>query len=374
MSEETIGLVNGGGRMTDDGGGQPSRGAITLDQLIALNDEIVALTRSGMPLERGLVQTGAELRGRLGGITAALGKRMEAGESLPEALKSAGDVPPVYRAVVEAGLRSGHLPTALEGLATYAKGYAEAREQIGLALCYPMIVVSLAFGLFVFIVTSVIPRFLEVFGSLGLSVHGALRVLGRLGESAWYWGPVFPVLLLASAVLWFRSRSALSFQSGRSFGLLRMFPWVGSMMAGFEASSFADLLALLLEFNVPYPEALRLAGDASGDPVLARGSHEISEAVERGLPPDEAMRSRREFPPLLRWVLATGPAHGDLVVALRQLAKRYRSRARFQGEKLRVLLPTVLLFVLGVSATLGYALVVFFPLTSLYEQLSGPIR
>src|SRR4051794_24805558 len=122
--------------MTDHGGGRPPRGAIRLDQLIALNDEIVALTRSGMPLERGLVQTGNELQGRLGEITTALGKRMEAGESLSEALKSAADVPPVYRAVVDAGLRSGNLPTALEGLATYAKGYSDAREQIGLALCY----------------------------------------------------------------------------------------------------------------------------------------------------------------------------------------------------------------------------------------------
>ena len=57
------------------------------------------------------------------------------------------------------------------------------------------------------------------------------------------------------------------------------------MMKGFEAASFADLLALLIEHNVPYPEALVLAGEASGDRAMARSSRELAAAVERGLAP-----------------------------------------------------------------------------------------
>ena len=41
-------------------------GAITLDQLIALNDEMAALARAGVPLDRGLLAVGRELRGRTG--------------------------------------------------------------------------------------------------------------------------------------------------------------------------------------------------------------------------------------------------------------------------------------------------------------------
>ena len=47
----------------------PSRsGSITIDQLLALNEEIAALVRAGVPLERGLLVACARPAGRLGKI------------------------------------------------------------------------------------------------------------------------------------------------------------------------------------------------------------------------------------------------------------------------------------------------------------------
>jgi general secretion pathway protein F len=360
--------------MVDTVGGVWGRAPVSLDELIALNEELVALTRAGMPLERGLVETGPDLPGRLRTITAELGQRLGQGESLPQALGSLrADVPPVYRAVVEAGLRAGKLPMALEGLTTYARGFAEGRQAIGLALWYPLIVLTVAYALFVFIVTTVIPRFLGLFQSLGVPAHAWLSALEWLGASARYWGPAVPVALAVFLVGWFASRRAFSLQRGKSVGgFLRWFPWMGSMMARFEAASFADLLSLLVEHRVPYPEALVLAGDASGDPALARSCRELSAALANGQSPSAALAGPSAFPPLLRWLIVTGPQQVDLAVALRQMAERYRAEARHQGEKIRVLLPTILLFGVGAGATLLYALAVFLPLSTLWEGLANP--
>ncbi len=142
-------------------GGKPP-GPITIDQLLALNDEITALVRAGVPLERGLLVAGRDIRGRLGRIATVLVKRMSRGESLVEALESEKQtIPPLYRAVVEAGARSGQLPVALEGLARYVRGYSEARRAIGLALWYPVMVLALAYALFVGLVRMAVPRFRE---------------------------------------------------------------------------------------------------------------------------------------------------------------------------------------------------------------------
>lgn len=357
--------------MSDIAAGGSRLGPISLDQLIALNDEIVALTRSGIPLERGLVYASDDLPGGLRGVTNGLARRMEQGESLPEALeKLDAGVPPVYRAVVTAGLRSGRLSVALEGLATYARGYVEARQQIGLAVWYPLLVLSLAYVLFVFVLVSVIPTFSDTFDSLRIPSHVVVRALRRAGELAWYWAPIGPVCLALFLLSWFRSGSAYGLQGRRSVGVLAWFPWVNSMLAKFEASSFADLLALLLEHKVPYPDAVRLAGEASGDPALARAGRDVAAAVERGESAESALRGTTALPPLLAWVVATGPRQGDLISALRRMAGRYRSDARFQGEKIRVFIPTILLFVIAFGSTLVYALLVFLPLSSLYFQLS----
>src|SRR5688572_24004919 len=92
--------------------------AVSLDELLALNDEIAALLRAGVPLERGLSQFGRDASGRRGELARDLAERLEKGESLPQAIAaSKQQFPPLYAAVVQAGLKSGRLAVALEGLA-----------------------------------------------------------------------------------------------------------------------------------------------------------------------------------------------------------------------------------------------------------------
>ncbi len=345
-------------------------GRVTVDQLIALNDEIAALTRAGVPLERGLLHLGSDVPGRLGRIANRLGEKLNAGESLSEALASAGEgMPRLYLAVVEAGLRSGRLPVALEGLSAYARGIREAKRSIGMALWYPLIVLSLAYGLFLFLVWFIIPKFVFAFHDMGLPVQIPLLWLDAVGRTVPYWWPIGPGLLLVLMMLW--SGSRLGFGAGWFGWVLLRLPWMGPMVRGYEAASYADLLALLVEHGVPYPEALKLAGEASGDRSLARSSRDLAEAVERGVPPAEALRGRSAFPPILRWLLATVHGQAGLVTSLRQMAERYRGQARYQAEKIRVLLPTVLLIGIGGTVTAAYVLTLFLPLTLLWKGLAG---
>ncbi len=351
-------------------------GAITLGELAALNDEIVALVRAGVPLERGLLRAGGDLTGGLKRIAAALGQRLSRGESLPAALEAEqSTIPPLYRAVVEAGARSGRLAVALEGLTNYVRSYSEARAAIGVALWYPILVLTLAYALFLGVVTLIIPRFIATFDSLGLEVVRPVRWLERLSESVSYWWPLWPVLLAFLAITWWRSGRAARFQSA-SWSLLRIFPWMGSMLADYESAGFAELLSLLLEHEVPYPKALVLAAEATGNPAMISGARRLAAAVERGEAPATAVRElpKRAFRPLLRCALAAGQEQGSLVESLRNLAPMYRKHGAYQAEKLQLFLPTVLMILIGATATLLYALTLFVPLASILRELALPVR
>jgi general secretion pathway protein F len=348
------------------------RGPITIDQLLALNEEIAALVRAGVPLERGLLMAGWDLRGRLGRIAGALGERLSRGESLVEALEAEREaIPPLYRAVVEAGARSGQLPAALEGLARYVRGYAEARSAIGLALWYPVLVLTLAYGLFLGLVVLCVPRFARAFEALGLTLAAPLRSLEWVGERADYWWPAWPIVLLVLAIAWVRSGTAARFH-GHAWTWLRLFPWMKSLLADYETANFSELLALLLEHRVAYPSALILAAESTGSRRLTRGARLLAEALARGEPAAEALRTipSGTFLPMLRWVLSTGEQQGSLVAALENLSALYRKRGRYEAEKLRVFLPTMLMIGLGATVTALYGLALFVPLVSLLKGLS----
>ena len=60
------------------------------------------------------------------------------------------------------------------------------------------------------------------------------------------------------------------------------------------------------------------------------------------------------------------------MAALHNLAEVYRKRAQYQADKLSVFLPTILMIVIGASATLFYVLALFVPLTNMLRELTVP--
>ena len=122
---------------------------MSLDDLVALNDEIAGLVRSGVPLEMGLAGLGGDLPGALGRIVQRISESSSQGRSLSDALADAGDqIPPVYCAVVTVGLRTGRLSGALESTAHTARNLREVRSAIAPAVLYPLLVVLLGYSLF----------------------------------------------------------------------------------------------------------------------------------------------------------------------------------------------------------------------------------
>jgi len=352
------------------GGGRP----VTVEELVALNEEIAALVRAGSPLESGLGRSGEDLPGRLGVIAERLSARMKRGESLVDALDAEkATIPPLYRAVVEAGARTGDVGAALRGMSRYLRGFAEARDAVGLALWYPLVVATLAYALFLGMATVIAPRFHAAFASLGLPTTRALTVIEALGRSAWFWWPIWPLALAAVAIAWVRSGRASRFDAG-SWTFLSLFPWMRSLVRDYQSAGFAELTALLLENRIAYPKAVSLAAEATGNARLIDEAHAIAATMERGGTAAEAVGSRtfQAFSPMLRWALAYGHSEGSLVRALRNLAPMYRARAAYKAEKVRLLLPSLVIIVVGASAALLYALTLFLPLTGMLNELAGP--
>jgi len=349
-------------------------GTISLDQLTALNDEIAALVRSGVPLERGLVDAGRQVRGKLGARATALGEHLGRGGSLPEALGPDGlAAPELYRAVVEAGIRSGRLSKALEGMASLARGYAEARRSIGLALLYPTLVLILAYALFLMFVVRVIPRFLAAFVAFRMPENGLSRLMGWAGENVLYWAPIVPLILVFIVLGWLASGRAAGLDAGPLGGLAGRMPWIGRMLSDFRSASFAELLALLLDHQVPLDEAVRLASRASGPGPFRRAGEAFAGRLSLGGGPEARPDpAGSPFPPLLSWMLTAGHRQGGLPSALREASRTYRRKAESRAELLWSTLPVVLMIGLGAGSVAIYGLMMFLPLRALWEDLALP--
>jgi general secretion pathway protein F len=275
----------------------------------------------------------------------------------------------IYRRVVEAGLRAGRLPVALEAISNYARELVELRRKITLALLYPLILAALAYSLFVVFIVDMVERFRETYELFHIPIHWSLASVIYVAEAAarWWWAP--PALMAVAVAWWMATGGASILSFSGPARPLAWIPGVGLISRCFQIANFTDLLALLVDHEVPLPEGLRLSADATGDARLQRSAGLLAASIERGNPASSSHNGRFGLPPFLFWVLTRGAAGGGLARLLRHAGAIYRRRAMTLANWFKLVFPIVTALVIGGGVTMLYAATLFGPLARFWSDL-----
>jgi type II secretory pathway component PulF len=345
---------------------------VTLDQLVALSDEIAALARAGVPLDRGLTELARDLPGRIGRLAGELGRRLEGGEDLARIVAESPNLfPPAYQAVITAGIRSGQLAAALEDVSRTARRIRNLRSAIGVALLYPLVVLVVAWGLLNFGVLRTLPVMLRVLEDVSIgSTRWAPTVDWLVTTSDW-WGPMIPAAIILWLVfIWFRT--------GRVAAGVELHPWLAwgalgtlhRMQRTGHLAALTELLSLLVAHGVPLDQAVELASTAVGSKRLKHGGVELAERIRRGQVGGPVPAG---FSPLLAWTLATGSRQGNLPYMLHRTAQTYRDEFNRHYRWLEVYVPLVSTAVVGGGIVIGYALLSLGPWILVMHRLADPL-
>ena len=348
--------------------------APALADFILLNEEIAALVRARVPLESQLARLGKELPGRAGDLAERIGRRLEAGDNLPDAVEAeCASLPAAYRATIVAGLESGQLAGALESLVDTASRLDQLRRVTGVAILYPLVIIVVACLLFAMVLYLVVPNFDWLyerhFGPFSYLVE-APRLVAAMVVAV-------PVVVLWMAVRWWWRSGRLDAAASSQFGALAWLPWVRRVYYWGQAATMADLLRMLVERGLPLERALRLSADAAGNAKVRAAAAELAAEAERGelrTPSGDASaaKARSAIPLLIRLALRHTSDRRLLASSLRQAAGMYRERAIRAAEWHAEYLPIVLTIAIGGTLTLGFTLLVFWPYASMLHELSWP--
>lgn len=345
---------------------------VTLDQLVALSDEIASLARAGVPIDRGLAELARDMPGRLGQLAGDLGRRLEGGENLASIFGRSPDLfPPAYRAVIAAGIRTGKLAAALEDVSRTARRIRSLRSTIGVALVYPLVVLLIAWGLLNFGVLRTLPVMLRVLEDVSLGSPEWTSTVAWLVRTSDWWGPVIPiVIILWLAFVWFRTGQAASgvelhpWLSWGALGTLWRMQWAGRQAA------LTELLAMLVDHQVPLDEAVELASAAVGSKGMKKGGVELADRIRRG---EVSSQPTPGISPLLAWTLSTGSRQGNLGQQLHRAAQTYRDEFNRQYRWLELYVPLVSTALIGGGIVIGYALLSLGPWILVMHRLADPL-
>src|SRR5437867_2016584 len=193
-----------------------------------------SLLAAGVPLSRALVILYKEAS-----TPAAKAKWKEIhdlvvdGMSLADAMGKSPDVfPRVYVAMVQAGETGGFLDLVLAQIADFQSREKDLRSKVMTAMLYPSILLMLALGVLIFLLTFFIPRFQGIFKGFGAALPVPTQIVIGVSHIVRSYGPFVLVGLVVGGILlrtWFTS------QYGRRIweGLVLRSPVVGQLVAEF---------------------------------------------------------------------------------------------------------------------------------------------
>lgn len=221
----------------------------------------------------------------------------------------------IFCATLKAGEASGQFPEVAQRLAEFQENDVARRSQITAALIYPAILLFVAVGIIIFLLTFVVPRLAPVFDKLGSELPASTKLLLSVSSfmgSDWLQLIVGVVVASVAYRIWSRTEAGALVRD-------RFFlnaPVFGSVVKKATVSRYARILGTLIYGGVPILQALELAGIAAGNRVFRQSSEMVENDVREGHAIAGAMKDAGDFPPVLINMVAVGEETGNLPLML----------------------------------------------------------
>jgi len=326
--------------------------------LAALFRQLSLMLRSGHALAQALdLSQRLQLKHSMRALVANLAHALRGGQTLSQSMGERGR--PFTTMMVQltaSAERAGEMDLVFERMADDLERKRDLKRQVINTMMYPVIVLMMAVGVFVFLAVSVVPRFASFIEGRGRRIPAEAQFL--LDLSAWMqqWGAWLGMAVLAVFVLlalawwWPPTRRWLD-------RLVLASPVVSGLVRDSNMTQIAWTLSLLLRSGTTALDALRVARRVASNRVYA-GVFE--EAEHRLLSGQSLARSleQRPMPALFRHMVAVGEGTGQLDLVLESVAQHFRSALEARIKLVTTMIEPALLIVVG--SVVGFVYYTFF--------------
>ncbi len=377
-------------------------GGVGSRKLTTFTRQLSILQDAGLPILRSLrileqQSTGGALKNCLIDVC----EEIEGGATLSEAMaKSPKAFNRLYVNMIKAGEAGGALEIILKRLAEFQERSESLKRKVKGALIYPVVVITIATGLLIFIMSWIVPKFTAIFKDFNADLPAMTKVLISMSYAIvnyWYLLPGIPLSI------WLILKLIRKFEGGRMgwhLFLIKM-PIFGPLVEKNIVARTMRTLGTLVASGVPILEALHITKETSGNGVFEKIFQKVYEAIREGESIAKPMKenSRPSFHPmaLFFWffwppvigallyltkmnqrvfdnmvinMVDVGEETGELDTMLYKVADTYDEEVSVLTEGLMRLMEPLMILVLG--GMVGFIVIaLFLPLIKLIEKLSS---
>jgi general secretion pathway protein F len=323
---------------------------ISASDLALLTRQLATLVESALPIEEALMAVAQQSeKPRQKNMMMAVRSKVVEGYNLADAMSEFPHVfDELFRAMVAAGEKSGHLDTVLNRLADYTEKRQQTRSQITQAMVYPALMMFFAIGIVVLLLTVVVPKIVGQFDHMGQDLPTITKVLISVSEWMQNYGLILIALFAVVSVIVNRILQKPIMKKRYHHFILEL-PLLGKVSKGLNTARFARTLSILTSSSVPLLESMKISSDVLANLYIRDEVKGASVNVKEGSSLRAALERTKMFPPMMMHMIASGERSGELTQMLGRAADNQdREFESLVGMSLKVFEPLLIVSMAGI--------------------------
>lgn len=332
------------------------------------NQELLALLAAGIPLAEALAALAEkETRAGVREVLLGLGEGLREGRTLSLALAARPQAfPDLYVATIHAAERTSDLAQALARYIDYQRQLALVRGKLVSAAVYPALLLLVGGAVMLFLLLFVVPRFAQVFETVGGELPWMSRLLLQWGQLMQAHAPLVGggVLALITAAVALLRRPATRAAALR---LAWRLPRVGERLRVFELARFYRTLGMLLRGGIPAVTAMGMV-EGLLSPVLRPGLQASIAQVREGQGLAGTLQANGLATPVALRMVAVGERAGNLGEMLERAAEFHEEESARWLDVLTRLAGPLLMLVIAVAVGL-ILIMLYLPIFQVAESI-----
>ncbi|SCK00870.1 Cholera toxin secretion protein epsF [uncultured Clostridium sp.] len=336
--------------------------AIFCRQLYTMIDAGVSINRSLNIMANQL--TNKKLRK----VTSQIEEDVKKGEMLSAAIKKHNDVfPQLLISMVESGEISGNLDTMMLRMSTHFEKENKLNNKIKAAMTYPIVLGIVAICAVMFIMTFVMPTFIEMFESEGVVLPLSTQILINL-SSILQENILFIIIIFICLFVVFKFYSRTEHGIYTISKLKLHLPIIGELNKKIIVSRFTRTLSTLIASGVSLVHSLPVVAGVLGNKIAEDAINKVREEVTKGEWLSEPIKEAGIFPEMLSSMINIGEETGQLDEILNKTADFYDDEVEQAIQTTTALIEPLLIVVMGI--VIGFIVIsIMLPMFDMYTQM-----
>lgn len=338
---------------------------ITKAEIIYVTSQLAVMVDTGITLAaalQGICEQ--EENPTLKTLLTELKSAVEGGEDFSAALaRHPKYFDKTFVSLIKASEATGSLGEMLERVAAYLRKEVETRGKVRAALAYPTVMLVLAVGVTIFLLTFVMPKFTPLFSRQGMKLPKPTIVMMALSTyliDYWYLWIAGTVATAVGFVFGKRTE-----QGRKIWDFVKInIPIMGAMNRKVAISRSIRTLGTMVASGVSVLEALQLSADVAGNYYFEQLWRDVLDQVTQGNKICDALKRSPLFPRMLVQMISSGEDTGKLDMVLEKVSNYYDHEVDTSLKTVTSMIEPIMITVMGVIVG-GIGLGMLLPIFSL---------